>query len=318
MSDLNLDIFVFSYNRGQFLDNCLKTIEASNAKGFSVIVIDDNSDEPKTLSVLEEAKSRYNIELFRNTSEDKEFKTGGLCGSMNLAMRIAQERKMAFALFIQDDMQFLRQIKEKDLENFKSYFSSNPASMQLSLCFFPLRDHSQRGREMVLDVSGVAWTRLNEYEAGKSYFSDVGLFHVERFFEFLGHFEPGEEINSRRCSSAGLYRGLYRAPMMHWLPFPTSFRGGKRSFSHGLVESICGAGFHPYIFFEPDDQEPKLKSWSDPSILTEKALYSLSAPKSEYWSVTGGVSQIFARGGWRLFVFRLLQSIRIQFLKVRS
>ncbi|MGC9418249.1 MAG: glycosyltransferase [Rhodovulum sp.] len=310
MSCSGLSIFVFSYNRGVFLKNCLNSVFECNEGKFPVFVIDDNSNDPEVNSALKDAVSEFGVEVVKNNRNDREFKTGGLCGSMNTAMKIAQEQRCKYALFIQDDMQFLRGVETKDVENFGSYFAANPQSLQLTLCFFPRLGHLERGGEVVLDPSKVAWRRLPKYEGGKSHFSDVGLFHVERFFQYLGRFEPGEEVNSARCADAGLYRGLYRAPIMHWLPFPKSFRGGKRSLLHSFLEDLCGAGFHPYLPCGVTKRELVMREWSDPQIVAESALISPTAPESKFWSVTGGVSQVYARGGWRLFLFRIFQLFR--------
>lgn len=299
-------IFIFSFNRGKYLRNCLDSVRRANSLDLPVYIIDDNSIEPDTIAALRLAEEHAKV--VRNDAQDREFKTGGLYGNMNRAMQIARDEGYTLVIFVQDDMQFVRKITRTDLESFDRFFECNPDAIELTICFDPLRGHDRRGTEMRSEPSGVAWVRKPEFAA--PYFVAPGIFHVARFHERLHHFVPGEVANGERCAAAGLGRGIYRAPLMHWLPFPQSYRGGRRALLHAAVELSCGAGLHPYEFWPDDPRHAEPKNWDDPSIVTEKALSAPSAPRSRYWATAGGVAQITAWGGWRLRVFNVLQSIR--------
>jgi len=47
----NLEIAIFSYNRGAYLENCVTSV-VRNMPGFPYLVYDDGSDESSTLSYL--------------------------------------------------------------------------------------------------------------------------------------------------------------------------------------------------------------------------------------------------------------------------
>lgn len=304
-----IGIFVFSYNRGVFLENCLNSIERANTKGYDVHIIDDSSDDSYTQNAMRRAEKEKKYKTHSSSDQNGEYKTGGLYGAMNLALAISARKGYKYLLFIQDDMQFTRELSQWDIDNFDNYFANNPKSLQISICFHGVKGIDNLADALTEDLSGVAWIYKPEREQGKSRFSAVGLFSMERVTQHLGRFDVGEHVNASRCADLGLYRGLYRAPLMHWLPFPKSYRGKKRSFAHSAIEWICGAGFHP-LEFKAGTPPSNLYNWGDNEVITERALISKTAPNAVYWTGAGGVEQIFARGGWRMHLFNALQSVR--------
>ncbi len=301
-----LAIFVFSFNRGKYLNNCLDSVRRANSLNLPVYIIDDNSTDPDTVAVLRLAQGPFNV--IYNDAKDREFKTGGLHGNMNKAMEIARNEAYTCVIFIQDDMQFVREITQTDLDGFDRFFECNPNAVELTITFLALQGHEERGMRMRTEPAGVGWVGKPGFE--RPNFVDPGVFHVARFHERLHYFVPGEAANNDRCVAAGLDRGIYRAPMMHWLPFAESYRGGRRSLLHAAIEYSCGAGLHPYEFWTNDPVHAEPKNWDDPSIVTERALSAPSAPKAMYLATSGGVGLILAKGGWRLHVFNALQSVR--------
>ncbi|NDA29856.1 MAG: hypothetical protein EBZ12_05325, partial [Alphaproteobacteria bacterium] len=58
MSGVKLDVFIFSFNRGAWLENLLSSVNdcMKNIPDVNVYIFDDDSDEPITLKVLQDAK----------------------------------------------------------------------------------------------------------------------------------------------------------------------------------------------------------------------------------------------------------------------
>ncbi|MBC7185339.1 MAG: glycosyltransferase family 2 protein, partial [Marinobacter sp.] len=52
--------FVFSYNRGPHLKNCIESIETC-AAGHRVIVYDDASEDPETQQILRDIETRHEV-----------------------------------------------------------------------------------------------------------------------------------------------------------------------------------------------------------------------------------------------------------------
>lgn len=288
-------IFVFSFNRGRFLAHCIASIEAC-VSGAQVIIIDDGSDDPRTLAQLEYLSSKYRV-LGPTRSSDEEIKTGGLYSNMNLALNIAEARNERRALFIQDDMQLVRTVTGADCLFIDGFFDANPGAIQIQPCFRRRESLSRLVSCAFLDNSGSAFFLPSIAEKGKDNFSATGVFDIKRVRDFLGEFSVGEGRNSFRCRSLGIKKGLAAYPFMSWLPYPPSFRGRRRSIIHRSMEFFGGAGFHPIDMMSDDDSQRLLHRQPVTLPVVEDWLFSPSAPRHDRWSTGGGEYNLIARGG---------------------
>lgn len=296
-----LDAYVFSFNRGEFLENCIKSIQTC-APGTRVTILDDNSTDSYTLAVLSALQNGVRIILPQN--DQTETKTGGLYGNMNVALEIAEESKCEYALFIQDDMQLVRPLQPVDLEMIQSFFELNTKAIQYQTCF-RRRDTCDRLKQIAfLDASKTAFLLPDYAEEGKDNFSATGVFHIRRVKECLGSFAVGEGANSKLCREIGIKKGLASYPFMNWLPYPSSFRGKKRSFSHSVIERLGGAGFHPIEIMS--NEEADILLGKDPNLIpvAEDWLSAPTAPRQYSWSTGGGEYNLVARGGIPAFAFK--------------
>jgi len=297
--------YVFSYNRGKFLENCLDSLENLATEFFEITVIDDNSYDKKTKSVLRKYSEKF--EVLNPGKQNISSKTGGLYDNMNFAFQDAVDRDVDFALFIQDDMQIVRKILGKDIHNIEEFFDRNPNSVQLHTCFLK-RCKTEYDENSSLDKSKKAYFRKDN--APYAFFSAVGLFHVKRFKKLFGKLEQGEVANNEKAKSKGLKMGLYVYPFMMWLPMPISYRAQKRSFYHKVKEFIAKAGYYPYegmskpnrrrLFNRPIEKRPYAEDYLSPS--TVKHI--------DQWSFTGVDSAFSELGGWRSKLAKLLMKIK--------
>ena len=106
---------VFSYNRGNFLQNLLDSVTEFYPEA-SVAIFDDGSDDTKVKEILKEWAGRSYIYVTDKTAPD--CKHGGLYDMMNVAIEYAKDSKFSYAYFVQDDMQFLWQkFKISEIKN---------------------------------------------------------------------------------------------------------------------------------------------------------------------------------------------------------
>jgi glycosyltransferase involved in cell wall biosynthesis len=307
----NFCIFVFSFNRGTFLENCVASIIKA-APGIQTFIVDDNSTDEVTQRILE--KLGKSIEVFRDVGSDvSEIKTGGLYGCMNVALEIAEERGFRYALFIQDDMQFVRKLQCSDFDRLGKYFSENSTSIQYQTCFRRRMDVDQLRTRSFIDASGTSLMIENAKEIGKDNFSATGIFDVSRVREYLGAFTSGEGANSEICRKKGIKKGLSLYPLMNWLPYPSSYRGKKRNLKHRLIEKLGGSGFHPIEFM--DDKDAQTFVQRDPLSIpvAEDWLVSKTSPRQDQWSTAGGEYNLIARGGIGAELLTFLMSLRRSF-----
>ncbi|MDZ7641149.1 MAG: glycosyltransferase [Desulfurivibrio sp.] len=88
---------IFSYNRGNFLKNCVQSIESCSPDS-KIAVFDDDSDDTETISVLRDLGEKHTV--FTST-EHSSHHLGGLYNNMQNALEYCQDEELV--CFLQDD-----------------------------------------------------------------------------------------------------------------------------------------------------------------------------------------------------------------------
>jgi glycosyltransferase involved in cell wall biosynthesis len=300
--DPRIIAFIFSYNRGPFLENCIRSME-SHWSSVDLCIIDDNSTDPETVRTLDLARRRHTV-LSNQGHKEFEAKTGGLYGSMNLAMKYARENGFVYTFFIQDDMQLVRDVTPDDISHVENFFTKITDSIQVSPSFTRILSAADFFNDHCMNEDAKAYVRKDQSRGGKSHFSATGVFHVDRFFRIFESFEAGEAKNSEKAKSLGLKYGKSFYPFMCWLPYPISHRSRSRSPKHRLVEWLGRSGYYPISSMSP----PKVRLLlnRDPYVLPlmEKFLNAPEAPRKDVWSTGGGEYNMLAYGGLAAKLFR--------------
>ena len=296
---MQFSIYIFSFNRGKFLQNCIASIEAC-AGDCVTTIIDDHSKDPDTIAVLSDLSQRYRVIRPSDDSNEKTQATvlGGLYGNMNLAMKDAVTHDCKRVLFIQDDMQLVRPITDRDFKNIDDYLRANKNTFQISTTFVRSLNQPSFDEKHFLDDSRSAYLRYPDRERGKSSFCDTGVFDVERFRLLFKNFVVTEGANSSKARSLGLCCGSSVYPFMNWLPFPVAHRGKRHSILFNLLEKLGGSGYHPIELMQNSEIDDLLSR--DPLILPimEQYLSSPTSPRQDVWSTGGGEYNLKARYQW--------------------
>lgn len=262
-----MEIFVFSYNRGEFLRNCLASVRRHAAE-CPVTVIDDASSDPEVTRVLSEYAD--SVRVINSANAIRGHYVGGLYPNMNHAVRIARAEH---ALFIQDDMQIVRDITRADHEHAQRYFARYPRSLELHTCFLKGLQGPASRNDMDIDRSVPAYFRRPEGR-GTVHFSAVGLFNVPLITEMGFAFSDFEQKNDERIREAGDRMGISPFPYMMWLPSPRSSKFRFKGPLQRYAEWKTGAGLYPYRSMTTDEVErlrersldikPVAEDWLDP------------------------------------------------------
>jgi len=295
-----MHIYVFSYNRGIFLDNCLKSIQKC-AFDYDATVVDDHSSDNYTLEVLKKWEKIYSV--ITPAEEVSDYKIGGLYGNMNYAMNDAQKKKYKYALFIQDDMQLVRNILQKDIKMIEKYFNENKKCVQYYPCFFKSYTKKNKNNRSLNNSKIVYFKKIELQYSG---FSAIGVFQVKRFKKLFDKFEKRERTMDNKARKKGIQKGEAVYPFMSYLPHPVSYRNKRKSFVHLLTEKISGAGFYPIDYM--DEESIKILFYRDPNLIPYAEDY-LNAPgiKSIPWSFAGGVTALYEQGGLRRVIGRIIK-----------
>lgn len=302
-------VFVFSYNRGRFLENCVISIEAC-LPAAPITIIDDRSTDPNTGEVLRTLAKRYEV-VHSNPQGLTEHKTGGLSGGMNLAMSLAKARGHEHVLFLQDDMQLVRPVLPRDLDAIVSYFDAIPNTIQLSSNFGRALSAPDFFDKFDVHTEASCYLRRLGMESGKSGFSDTGVFSVSRYSQLFGSFVLGELGNSQKAIQRGLRCGRSLYPFSSWLPYPTSFRGKHRSIQHRMFEYLGRSGYYP-IDLMSDKSVDRLFA-RDPRAdcaQMEEYLHSPGCPRADIWSTGGGEYNFLAYGSPPARLYAMLRAAK--------
>jgi glycosyltransferase involved in cell wall biosynthesis len=308
------NIYVFSYNRGGYLKNCLSSIEKSFEILPNIFIVDDCSDEPSTVEILNELRKTYPV--FPSFRNDQHLRLGALYQNMNWALSHARLQGQDYALFLQDDMQLVRTVTAAEFGLLCSQFQNHPNMLQIGLTFWKTKNHlGTSGKMRKILVKDLLYFRSNEPDFFYASFIATGLFHITRVSELLGSFLSSEKLNQKLCERKNLVVGFYRDPFAMYLPFPKVYRGKKVSLLLRLSQTIGRSGFYPLCFMS-DEEKKKLRD-RDMDILptADRFLKPKAIPACKEWSVAGGgFRNASALGGWR----KALNSILIRLDKLFS
>lgn len=303
----NLALYVFSFNRGRFLDNCMKSVQAC-APELATTIIDDQSSDSATQEVLGAYESEFRI-IRAGDGGEQEYKTGGLYNNMRFAFAEARRRGYAYVLFLQDDMQLVRPITESDLAGVDAFFQANPKAAELHTCFMK-RFFATLDEEFAeLDSSSEAYLRPSSYP-GFTGFSAVGLFHLDRLDALFGDLRQGEYLNNEHAQREGIQMGFSSRPFMMWLPYPISHRGKERNLSLRLVEGLAGCGYYPYRIMSDGEVDAFVNRDLQKKPFAEDWLEPVGLGRVPIWSFAGGLSNLYARGGIRARIASILQKLQ--------
>ncbi|MEE4251326.1 MAG: glycosyltransferase, partial [Alcanivoracaceae bacterium] len=93
---------IFSFNRGQFLEICIASIE-QYAPDARIAVFDDNSYDEYTRDVLKKVAEKHTVIQPGHQSQRR---LGGLYGNMQSALDYAAKENLV--CYLQDDTQMVR------------------------------------------------------------------------------------------------------------------------------------------------------------------------------------------------------------------
>jgi len=296
--------YLFSFNRGLFLENCISSIFAMD-QDASLTILDDSSYDTFTLDVLSKYSSICTIISSGALSGSARY--GGLHANMQLALEDAIQRDIEFPCFIQDDMQLVRPVTQEDEHIVDQFFAANPDSYLLSLSFIRNLSAADFWNKHYIDNTGYAYLRKSSHMYGRANFSDTGCFAARRFVRMITSFEIGEAANSDKSTSRGLVIGRSVFPFMCWLPYPPSFNHRKRSLIWRAIELLGGSGYHNINYLSDGQCKSfMMRSPSDLPVM-ERYLSANGIRSGVNWSTGGGLYNVKARGGFRKLLVSALE-----------
>lgn len=185
---------------------------------FDVLIIDDASDNKATLRIIEENKDLFKAAITQKPRE-KIKSRGRLAENIQYSYDFAIQHGYKFLFMVQDDMQFLRHIDEKVLEEYTKLFEGDSKVIQVDPRFL------RRVGQIEIDTELGAYT-FPCWDDRRSY-ADVGILHLDRLRQIGWKFAKGERLCKEKAHAMGLRRVFPYTPVMMHMPYPKIFRKGK-------------------------------------------------------------------------------------------
>lgn len=249
---------IFSFNRGHYLQNCIRSVERCMPES-KIVVFDDNSDDPDTQQALREIKKTHTV---IQPGHNSGHHLGGLYANMQSALDYCREEELI--CFLQDDTQMVRPVTGEDIENIHSLFDRNPQLGFLHPCFIKAINLA-KGATYCYDESLNLYFRNPTQRSSGRYFSALLIARPASLLKVQWRFAPSEPANNRLAENHFIPMGYLFAPFAMWLPEVPAYRGKKKTFALRLAEKKRRCGCYPFRILDPEAVD-KLKS-RDPSIL---------------------------------------------------
>ena len=270
---------VFSYNRGQYLKNCISSIEKC-ASNHYITIYDDNSTDPDTVEILQELQSKYKI-YQPNISYNSKHHLGGLYGNMQKAFEEHSDSELL--CFLQDDTQIVRTIDNETINEIEKKFTKSKSLAFISPCF--IRGiNLTKGAQYNYDENLGLYFKDHSKRSSGMYFSALLITKPKRLsqadWSFL-HSEPANDIAAQKKFSP---MGYLHTPFAMWLPEVPAYRGKKKTLGLKLAEKKRNCGYYPYKLINENELENIKKRSIDKLPIAETFLKCEDYEPPKPWS----------------------------------
>lgn len=248
ISAKDVEIAIFSYNRGPFLQNLLTSIRENFPKHSKIRIFDDNSDDTPTLEVLDLARAQgVGIELTDNREGLRA--RGGFYSNMQAAFA-SSESKLLF--FMEDDTQVVRRVNLAELDRLHRILDCAPTgSPFLSVNFLKhsIRSPGKYGGYTSASLADESTEPLYllSGSGGKPLFFTTMLATKPEALRNVGwHFQATSGLNRESAIEKFGPMPMWAYPFTSYLPWPVSHRFQRMTVAQRIWEQrVCG--FHPYL-----------------------------------------------------------------------
>lgn len=242
---------VFSFNRGEFLDSCIASIEYC-APDAEIAIFDDNSDDLVTRQRLQALAARHRI-IYPEKPGPGNSKHGGLYSNMQSAYERPEPDDVI--CFLQDDMQLVRKLTAEDSDAIARYFDTVDNAGFIQPAFLKGCNRLADRAQIRFDAAagGYLVDRLNR-SAG-AWYSDVFVARVRNLRDVGWKFQARESKNERQARDR-LRQMLYlKNPFAAWLPCTPAWRGKTRTIALRLAHRLSGCGYYPFRYLSDAENE---------------------------------------------------------------
>lgn len=233
-----LHFLVFSFNRGDFLKNCVESIQQC-APQAGITIWDDNSDDGLTLAVLDQLSASCEVRQPDRQAAEFSKLHGGLYGNMQSAIESLSGNPLICT--IQDDMQVVRPLSSTEINQWHAYYNDNHFNGLFQPGFI------KRAKETITFVpewNGYHIDRL--HRSAGAYYSDLFLTQRHVLIKANWCFYDNEAKNEKQAREQFSQMLFMKNPFIAWLPGVPAWRGRKRTWALRFAERQRQCGLYPF------------------------------------------------------------------------
>lgn len=242
-------ISIFSFNRGLYLANLLKSIWTNFPVGIRIEIFDDDSNDPLTLAVLELAQ-RAGVLVRNSDKKNSSLSTGNFRSNMQRAF---EDSEASLHLFLEDDTQIVRDVCLDELQQIQRFLQEGRTNNPLLWTHFVKHSKERpgkRGTFSTLEVVGSGksrWYQMFKANGEPILSASLVTFDPIRLRASGWRFRSHGSENSAFAKSAGWTpMPMWLHPFVSYLPWPESFRDKGKAVTHVLWEQRK-TGFNPLV-----------------------------------------------------------------------
>jgi len=282
-SSVPFHVFVFSFNRGELLANCIESVERC-APWARLTIVDDDSDDPATRAVLADLATRHRVRAPADWAEDGPagvHNHGGLYPNMQAAFAHLEDDEVF--CFLQDDMQLVRRLDPAEIPHFHRLVAGPDGPRFAHPPFMKGSNRRTNASLIRFDAALDTYFVDRFHRSAGAHFSAVCLGHAGALRRVGWNFIPRESANERQARTSLGQMAYLRCPFVAWLPNVPAYRGRMRTLALRLAERRHASGFHPLETMDEPQRVAFLER--DPAILpwAEDFLQTRDAPVAQPW-----------------------------------
>jgi len=268
---------VFSFNRGQFLENCVRSIEQCTAQA-RIVVFDDNSADATTLTALDRIATRHRVTRSGPASKHR---LGGLYGNMQTALELHHAEDLL--CFLQDDMQVVRSVTSSDIDDVERSFRQDQDLAFIQPCFLKGCNRARDAASLSFDAKRALYFRSDTGQRAGRHFSAVSIMKPSRLRARDWKFERSEPLNDAQAERLFGRLGHMFAPFAMYLPEVPAYRGQRKTWALRYAEHHRRCGFHPFKALTGPQADALLSRSPDVLPVAEDFLECASTAPASPW-----------------------------------
>lgn len=239
-----IEVAIFSFNRGEYLKNCIESIER-NMPSVHYHVFDDGSDDPTTCAYLKTLGSRVTL-----THEKIAKRHGGFYSNMQAAVSNATAE---YLILLQEDMQVVREVTDEDLVQIRNIFEYFGHAAFLSPVFLKgrKRDLFETHYSPAVAVPAYVWHEASENVVPACY-TDVAVVCPKRLKTSGWSFQDSEMENGRMAKHLFGLMPQMANPFCFYLPEEPAFRGRVLTLGAKLAFKLTGGNIKRFVDMSPE------------------------------------------------------------------